>query len=148
MASWPNPSARSEPLAQRAARRRGCRFLWLLSFGQAKESDRRPWMVDETHTDVSRFSRRDCSVMQVLPSPYPLPQAGEGKSACAGMAMCGGLRRNDGRTAHHPHPTLPLKGRAQSAYATKSTIPRGCGRARPMAVSAGGGIHVSLFHAD
>src|SRR5579862_9181 len=31
------PAARSE-LAQRA-RNRGCRFLWLLSFGQAKESD-------------------------------------------------------------------------------------------------------------
>ena len=50
MACQPNPSARSEPLAQRAARRRGCRFLWLLSFGQAKESDRPPWMADEnTH---------------------------------------------------------------------------------------------------
>src|SRR3954462_1477393 len=39
-------------------RPRGCLFLWLLSFGQAKESNRRPGMVDETHTDVSRFSRR------------------------------------------------------------------------------------------
>ncbi len=26
-------------------RPRGCLFLWLLSFGQAKESNRRPWMV-------------------------------------------------------------------------------------------------------
>ncbi len=54
MACQPNPFARSEPLAARAARIRGCRFLWLLSFGQAKESNRRPWMADETHTDVSQ----------------------------------------------------------------------------------------------
>ncbi len=58
MACQPNPFARSEPLASRAARIRGCRFLWLLSFGQAKESNRRPWMADETHTDVSRLSRQ------------------------------------------------------------------------------------------
>ena len=58
MACQPNPSARREPLAQRGARIRGCRFLWLLSFGQAKESDRPPWMADETHTDVSRLSRK------------------------------------------------------------------------------------------
>ena len=57
MACGPNPSARSEPLAPRAARIRGCRFLWLLSFGQAKESNWRPWMADEPHTDVSRSSR-------------------------------------------------------------------------------------------
>ncbi len=57
MACQPNPFARSEPLAPRAARIRGCRFLWLLSFGQAKESNRPPWMADETHTDVSRSSR-------------------------------------------------------------------------------------------
>ncbi len=38
-------------------RPRGCLFLWLLSFGQAKESNRRPWMVDEPHTDVSRLSQ-------------------------------------------------------------------------------------------
>ena len=56
MACQPNPSARSEPSPQARARRRGCRFLWLLSFGQAKESNRPPWMADETHTDVSRFS--------------------------------------------------------------------------------------------
>ena len=58
MACRPNPSARSEPSPQARARRRGCRFLWLLSFGQAKESDRPPWMADETHTDVSRLSRK------------------------------------------------------------------------------------------
>src|SRR5579871_5335205 len=37
MACRQNPSACSA-LAQRA-RNQGCRFLWLLSFGQAKESD-------------------------------------------------------------------------------------------------------------
>ena len=54
---WPVSRTRS-PAAnrslRRAARIRGCRFLWLLSFGQAKESNRRPWMADETHTDVSQ----------------------------------------------------------------------------------------------
>ncbi len=58
MPCGPNPSARSEPLAPRAARIRGCLFLWLLSFGQAKESNWRPWMADKTHTDVSRLSRQ------------------------------------------------------------------------------------------
>ena len=33
-------------------------FSWLLLFGQAKESNRPPWMADETHTDVSRLSRQ------------------------------------------------------------------------------------------
>jgi hypothetical protein len=32
-------------------------FLWLLSFGQAKESDWSPWMATKPHTDVSRFSQ-------------------------------------------------------------------------------------------
>src|SRR6476661_435046 len=57
MACGRNPSARSEPSPTARARIRGCLFLWLLSFGQAKESNRRPWMVDEPHTDVSRLSR-------------------------------------------------------------------------------------------
>src|SRR5579862_5844344 len=50
------PAARSE-LAQRA-RNRGCRFLWLLSFGQAKESDPLAGMRAEHARDVSRFSRQ------------------------------------------------------------------------------------------
>ena len=54
-------------------------FSWLLLFGQAKRSNRRPWMADEPHTDVSRSSRRRRTTNQ-----------------------------------HHPHPTLPLKGRAES----------------------------------
>ena len=78
MACGPNPFARSEPLAARAARIRGCRFLWLLSFGQAKESNRPPWMADETHTDVSRFSR----------SAQDRTQKGKVK-------MDSGFRRND-----------------------------------------------------
>src|SRR5689334_6070884 len=43
-------------------RPRGCPFLGLLSFGQAKESNRRPGMVDETHTDVSRISRQRAKI--------------------------------------------------------------------------------------
>src|SRR5262249_53594529 len=61
MACGKNPSARSESSPQARARRRGCLFLWLLSFGQAKESDRRPGTVDKTHTDVSRFSQQTTS---------------------------------------------------------------------------------------
>src|SRR4249919_3802386 len=63
-------------------------FLWLLSFGQAKESNRPPWMADDPHTDVSRSSRRR--------------QRPKAKSkwipAFAGMTtrMDFGLRRNDG----------------------------------------------------
>ncbi len=50
--------AESAGMDARRTATRGCLFLWLLSFGQAKESNRRPWMVDEKHTDVSRFSRQ------------------------------------------------------------------------------------------
>ena len=59
-------------------RPRGCPFLWLLSFGQAKESDRRPGMVDEKHTDVSRSSRNPNT--QPTPSPPNPPLEGEGQS--------------------------------------------------------------------
>ena len=76
MACQPNPSARSEPSPKARARRRGCRFLWLLSFGQAKESNWSPWMATKPHTDVSRFSR-----------------GGETKSK---VKMDSGFRRNDG----------------------------------------------------
>ncbi len=69
MACGRNPSARSEPLAPRAARIRGCRFLWLLSFGQAKESNWRPWMADKPHTDVSRSSRQPQTRNQHHPHP-------------------------------------------------------------------------------
>jgi len=54
MACGRNPSARSEPSPSARARIRGCLFLWLLSFGQAKESNWPPWMADKPHTDVSR----------------------------------------------------------------------------------------------
>src|SRR6478672_8958335 len=77
MACGRNPSARSEPSAQPRARIRGCLFLWLLSFGQAKESNRRPWMVDEKHRDVSRFSRQRRSAGPT-PSPPNPPLEGEG----------------------------------------------------------------------
>ena len=55
----------------------GAPFLWLLSFGQAKESNRRPWMVDEKHTDVSRLSREPQHAKPTrLPAPpeYLLPK--------------------------------------------------------------------------
>jgi len=48
-------------LAQSAIGRprpRGCPSLWLLSLGQARESDPRAGMRMEPHTDVRRFSRR------------------------------------------------------------------------------------------
>ncbi len=68
-------------------------FSWLLLFGQAKRSNRRPWMADEAHKEVSRFSRQRREKTKTperaerrinLPSPYPLPQAGEGKQPQAG----------------------------------------------------------------
>ena len=77
MARGPNPSTRSEPLAPRAARIRGCLFLWLLSFGQAKESNWRPWMADKPHTDVSRSSRQHNNP-EPTPSPPNPPLEGEG----------------------------------------------------------------------
>ena len=79
MACQPNPSARSEPSPTARARRRGCRFLWLLSFGQAKESDRRPWMVDEKPMDVSRLSKqRQNRNTGSTPSPPNPPLEAEG----------------------------------------------------------------------
>src|SRR6476646_3795040 len=51
-------------------RPRGCPFLWLLSFGQAKESNRQPWMADEKHTDVSRLSQQRTNPNSVIvPQP-------------------------------------------------------------------------------
>ena len=41
----------------RRPRYRGCPSLWLLSLGQARESDRRAGMRDVKHTDVRRVSR-------------------------------------------------------------------------------------------
>ena len=75
MACQPNPSDRSEPLAQRGARIRGHRFLWLLSFEQAKESNWSPWMATKPHTDVSRSSR---------PRRTPESESQNGIPACAG----------------------------------------------------------------
>ena len=49
--------AKSPGMDARRPRPRGCLFLWLLSFGQAKESNWRPRMADKTHMDVSRFSQ-------------------------------------------------------------------------------------------
>jgi len=57
MACQRNPAARSEPAAQLRAPHPGCPSLWLLSLGQARESDPRAGMRVETHRDVSRLSR-------------------------------------------------------------------------------------------
>ncbi len=55
-------------------------FLWLLSFGQAKESNRSPWMADQTtHGRESVLART--------------PKTKERKSK---IKMDSGLRRNDG----------------------------------------------------
>src|SRR6476469_8548180 len=86
MPCGPNPSTRSEPSPQARARIRGCLFLWLLSFGQAKESNWPPWMADKPHTDVSRLSRKHRSAEPTCPHPNPLPQAGEGKRVAKGRA--------------------------------------------------------------
>ena len=51
-------------------------------------------MADETHRDVSRLSQQNRSAAQGLPSPYPLPQAGEGEKQ-----MDPGFRRDDGAEA-------------------------------------------------
>src|SRR5215475_12822136 len=79
MACQPNPSTRSEPSPQARARRRGCRFLWFLSFGQAKESNWPPWMADKPHTDVSRLSRKPETANQ-LALTLPSPASGRGKA--------------------------------------------------------------------
>src|SRR5215475_10400250 len=60
-------------------RTRGCPFLWLLSFGQAKESNWPPWMADKKHTDVSRLSQRPKRRTNP-PSPQPSPASGRGKT--------------------------------------------------------------------
>src|SRR5580765_1450648 len=104
MACGPNPSARSEPSPKARARIRGCLFLWLLSFGQAKESNRRPWMVDETHTDVSRLSRQR-------------------QKPKAKIKMDSGFRRNDGsRTPSPPNPQAQSP-RRETYFAALSLAP-------------------------
>ena len=49
--------AKSPGIDARRPRPRGCPSLWLLSLGQARESDPPPGWRTEKHTDVSRFSR-------------------------------------------------------------------------------------------
>ena len=100
-----NPGACSRSHAGMDARRprpRGCPSLWLLSLGQARESDWPPGMADEAHRDVSRVSRQRQTPNQ-----------------------------------HHPHPTLPLKGRAKeriSAFAKKRETKDNKKNGRPKAV--------------
>src|SRR4051812_3150235 len=56
---WPvgkTPAARSAPSRSEGAAPRVC-SLWLLSLAQARESDSAARKADETHRDVSRFSR-------------------------------------------------------------------------------------------
>ncbi len=85
--------SRRTPEPARAVCRHGCRqtadarvsFSWLLLFGQAKRSNRRPWMADEQHTDVSRLSRQR--------------QGQKSK-----VKMDSGLRRNDERRGFRPSP--------------------------------------------
>src|ERR1700752_4928135 len=67
---------------------RGCPSLWLLSLGQARESDRPPGMADEPHTDVSRVSRQRRRSNEEKEKPKP--------------------------NQHQPPPTPPLKGRAKT----------------------------------
>ena len=57
--------------------------LWLLSLAQARESNAPARMAGKTHRDVSRSSRERT-------------EAGK-----------------EEKSEHHPHPTLPLKGRAK-----------------------------------
>ena len=51
-------------------RPRGCPFLGLLSFGQAKESNWSPWMATKPHTDVSRLSQQPTSNVEPT-CPHP-----------------------------------------------------------------------------
>ena len=64
-------------------------------------------MAGKTHRDVSRVSR----------------SAETNNKAQSQIKMDSGLRRNDEQkkpNQHHPHPTLPLKGRAKKKHKIKS----------------------------
>ena len=60
--------------------REGVLFFGDFLLDKQKKVTRPPGWRTKKHTDVSRFSQQARSVAQGLPSPYPLPQAGEGKS--------------------------------------------------------------------
>ncbi len=72
--------SRRTPEPARVVCRHGCRqtadarvsFSWLLLFGQAKRSNRRPGMADDPHTDVSRFSRQLKNERKPI-QPHPNP---------------------------------------------------------------------------
>ena len=74
-------------------------FSLVTFFWASKERNRPPWMAHESHTEVSRLSRR--------------PEHHEQKQ------MDSGFRRNDGVVEPIP-PTLPLNGKAED-------LPRGAG---------------------
>ena len=87
---WANPGACSRSHARMDARVTAAArvsFLWLLSFGQAKESNRRPWMADDPHTDVSRSSRVRRKPKSKVKMDSGLRRNDEGVDS--------GLRRND-----------------------------------------------------
>ena len=66
-------------------RPRGCPFLWLLSFGQAKESNRRPWMVDETAHGRESVIATTPKPNQNQHHPHPtLPLKGRAKASLEG----------------------------------------------------------------
>ena len=65
--------AQSPGMDPRRPRPRGCRFLWLLSLGQARESNRPPWMADVPHTDVSRLSRHGVQTTDAMTKSKWIP---------------------------------------------------------------------------
>ena len=77
-------AARARRKKPEGARPRGGPSLWLLSLGQARESNWPPGMADKPHMDVSRVSR---NAEDQLGKQTP--------------------------NQHHPHPTLPLKERTK-----------------------------------
>src|ERR1700755_1923419 len=99
MRCGPKPSARSEPLAQRGARIRGRVLFGYFLLHEQEKVTRPPGWRSEKHTDVSRFSRQ-----------HRKPKAKNWIPASAGMTT----------PEHHPHPTLPLKGRAKEIFPNPS----------------------------
>ncbi len=115
-----NPGACSRSHARRDARVTAdarVSFSWLLLFGQAKRSNRRPWMADDPHTDVSRSSR----------------QRRKPKSK---VKMDSGLRRNDERSGFRPSPEPRMCGHHQNHRRTKKNNARAQRRNPPLSPRA------------
>ena len=111
----PGASSRSRRARMPGDRgREGALSLGYFSLGKQREVTGSPWMASEKHTDVSRSSQK-------------------ADQTCAPNQPRKRTQETVHRDEHHPHPTLPLKGRAEEAMSQPSQSRRASARNQRLA---------------